>query len=100
MKKSRTCSLDGSAAAVVSTERQKQHGWRRVEVCVIHHMLRVLCEWREFVDPSTLALNPWLRLLSFQYQALLSHSGRLHINLCEKIIKGLFLSSQSFSSYP
>lgn len=37
-------------------------------------------------------------ITGFRYLAPLSHSGRLHINLCEKIIKGLFLSSQSFSS--
>lgn len=61
-----------------------------------HDESSVCIEW--VCWPFDFCTKSTTEITGFQYQAPLSHSGRLHINLCEKIIKRLFVSSQSFSS--
>lgn len=50
------------------------------------------------VDHFHCGANPTAEITIFQYQALLSHSVRLHINLYKKTIRELLLSSQLFIS--
>lgn len=75
---------------------QKQYVWCPAEVYVIHHTSSVLGGWRGHW-PFDSGTKSNVKITGFWYQAPLSHSGRLHINLCEKIIKGLVLSSQSLA---
>lgn len=66
-------------------------------LCYSSHVESSVCiEW--VCWPFDSGTKSTTEITGFQYQAPLSQSGRLHINLCEKIIKRLFVSSQSFSS--
>lgn len=53
------------------------------------HVESSVCGWRG-CWPHDSGTKSMAEITGFRYQGPLSHSGRLHINLCEKIIKGLF----------